>query len=338
MGLLKDILSINKTPESCRDYGSCGCAHTPAIPKHVFIELSGVCNLDCTFCAYSWSARRRGRMDLGLLEKILKDLRKLEPVDYVMFSALGEPTLHPEFDEACRMVHRAGYHLVVTTNGTRLRPEMVNLPIDELFISFNTPSPTAYEMKHSPVALPKLVGTIRDFIDAVPLFDTSIYLFTENRLHYPEAGALIRPDDPASARHLQKLLREWNPGIEIPSPIPDTIEIHPHVYARLKPLTLWANCNPPAHIRVEEAVSIPAATCNYYKHHINILCDGEISVCCGDYDASISLGNVTAEPLRKIFLRKYETPDLAVHSLCRRCKGKPVCDLETPLAGAPANN
>lgn len=324
MGLLKDILSLNKERESCRDYGVCSCPHAPQIPKHVFIELSGACNLDCTFCAYSWSERRRGRMDLALLEKILKDLRKLEPVDYVMFSALGEPTLHPQFDEACRMVHKAGYHLVVTTNGTRLRPEMVALPIDELFISFNTPSPSAYEMKRSPVALPKLVAGIRDFVEAVPLFDTCIYFFTENRLHYPGATGLIRPDDPVSARHFQRLLREWNPDIEVGCPIPDTIEIQPHVYARLKPFTLWANCNIPAHLSVEEAVSIPSQTCNFYKHHINILCDGTVSLCCGDYDASGSLGNVGAEPLRKIFLRKYDTPDLAVHSLCRRCKGKVI--------------
>lgn len=324
MGLLKDILALNKERASCRDYGACNCPHSPAIPKHVFIELSGACNLDCSFCAYSWSSRRHGRMDLALLAKILKDLRKLEPVDYVMFSALGEPTLHPRFDEACRMVHKEGYHLVVTTNGSRLRPEMVSLPIDELFISFNTPSPGTYGMKRSPLPFQGLVGRIRDFVDAVPLFDTCIYFFTENRLHYPEATGLLRPDDPLSARDFQRLLQEWNPGVEVACPIPDTIEFHPHVYARLKPFTLWANCNVPSHSALEEAVSIPAHTCNFFKHHINILCTGEVSVCCGDYDAAVSLGNVSREPLRKIFQRKYEIRDLAIYSLCRRCKGRVV--------------
>jgi hypothetical protein len=45
------------------------------------------------------------------------------------------------------MVKKAGYRLVVTTNGTRLNEGVRDLPIDELYVSFNTPTPESYALK-----------------------------------------------------------------------------------------------------------------------------------------------------------------------------------------------
>jgi MoaA/NifB/PqqE/SkfB family radical SAM enzyme len=310
---------------SCRDYGTCACRQDDTIAKHVFIELSSPCNLRCEFCAYSWTERPATLMPLELLEKILVDLRRLRPVDYVMFSALGEPTLHPEFAEACRLVARHGFHLIVTTNGTRLSPAMRDLPIDELFVSFNTPTPEAYALKRGAgPGFDAYVENLAAFVQSVPLYDTYIYLFSENRRDFPEARGFVRPGDPASARQLEALLRRIEPSVEVPTPIPAYLEIYSNVIVALKPFTLWANCNVPPHLTVQEATSIPAHTCNFYKHHLNILSDGAVTLCCGDYDGGMRIGNVRDEPLSAIWAKKRPDSDLADHPFCRRCKGKVV--------------
>jgi MoaA/NifB/PqqE/SkfB family radical SAM enzyme len=313
--------TLPRTP--CRDHTTCGCALEPdGIGKHVFIELSSACNLNCTFCAYSWSSRKGTFLPLELLSKILTDLRHLQPVDYVMFSALGEPTLHPEFGEACRMVKKAGHRLVVTTNGSRLNETVRNLPIDELYVSFNTPTPEAYALKRGKgPSFDAYVENLAAFVQGVPLYDTYIYFLTQNLRDYPGAVGFVDPESPEFARRLEDLLRQIRPGVRVPVPIPKQMELYSNVFVLLKPLTLWVNENLPAHLVLEEATRIPGASCSYYKHHLNIIATGEVTICCGDSDAALSLGNVRSEPLRDIYLRKRADAELAQNPLCRKCKG-----------------
>jgi MoaA/NifB/PqqE/SkfB family radical SAM enzyme len=257
-----------------------------------------------------------------LLAKILADLRQLQPVDYVMFSALGEPTLHPEFGEACRMVKKAGHRLVVTTNGTRLNEAVRELPIDELYISFNTPTPEAYALKRGKgPEFDAYVENLAAFVQSVPLYDTYLYFLTQNLRDYPGAVGFVEPESPGFARRLEDLLRKIRPGIRVPVPVPKQMELYSNVFVLLKPLTLWVNENIPPHLMLEEATRIPGASCSYYKHQLNIIATGEVTICCGDSDAALSLGNVRTESLRSIYLRKSAAAELAHNPLCRKCKG-----------------
>lgn len=307
----------------CRDHRACTCAlNVDSIGKHIFIELSSICNLKCEFCAYSWTERKGAFMPLELLEKILRDLKKLGPVDYIMFSALGEPTLHPEFDEACRMVRRHGYHLIVTTNGSRLRESMRDLPINELFVSFNTPTEQAYVLKRGKgPAYGDYVQNLAAFLQSVPLYDTYLYFLTENRRDYPHAEGFINRSCRESADRLEDLLRQFRPGVRLEIPIPERIELYSNVFAVLKPLTSWVNTNLPPGLELREASAIRGVECSYYKHQLNIVATGEVTICCGDHDAALSLGNVRAESLREIYRRKSPEADLAANPLCRKCKG-----------------
>ena len=314
----------------CRDHTACHCALDPdKTGKHVFIELSSACNLHCSFCAYSWSSRKGTFLPLPLLAKILADLRQLHPVDYIMFSALGEPTLHPQFGEACRMVQKAGYRLVVTTNGTRLNESIRELPIDELYVSFNTPTPESYALKRGKgPSFDAYVDNLAAFIQSVPLFDTYLYFLTQNLRDYPGAVGFAEPESPEFARRLEDLLRRIRPGMRVPVPVPRQMELYSNVFVLLKPLTLWVNENLPPHLALKEALHIPGASCSYYKHHLNIIATGEVTICCGDSDAALSLGNVQTESLRKIYQRKRPDAELAENALCRKCKG-----CVTPLTG-----
>ena len=260
---------------------------------------------------------------MELLAKILVDLRNLRPVDYVMFSALGEPTLHPDFGEACRMVKKAGYRLVVTTNGTRLNEGVRDLPIDELYVSFNTPTPESYALKRGKgPSFDAYVENLAAFVQRVPRYDTSLYFLTQNLRDYPDAAGFAVPESPWFARQLEDLLRRIRPGVRVPVPIPKQIELYANVFVLLKPLTLWVNENLPPHLVLEESTHMLGASCSYYKHHLNIIASGEVTICCGDADAALSLGNVRSESLRSIYLRKRPDAELAENPLCRKCKGR----------------
>ena len=63
--------------------------------KKVYIEISNVCNLSCSFCPKT--SRSPKQMTLDEFKTVIK---KVSPfTDYVYFHLLGEPLLHPHLAE-----------------------------------------------------------------------------------------------------------------------------------------------------------------------------------------------------------------------------------------------
>jgi MoaA/NifB/PqqE/SkfB family radical SAM enzyme len=244
-----------------------------------------------------------------------------------MFSALGEPLLHPRFSEACHLVKRFGYHLIVTTNGSLLKEEYKNLPIDELYISLQTPTKRSFKLRNAGnLKFEDYLNNICDFAKEVPYF-TSLYLLTENKLAFPNYKDFIsKQNKEKSFKIIEKIGKKINPHFKINlgknDNLPRFINISHHVYFYFKHLVARKNCWVPRHLKLEEARSIP--NCGYYKHHINILSNGEITVCCSDYDGELSLGNIKKESLKKIYFRKERNIDLAKFPFCKKCMGRLV--------------
>jgi organic radical activating enzyme len=312
---------IPKKPQCpCRDYERCECVDDPrTIRKHIFIELTSKCNFNCKFCVYSLSKRKKMFISIVFLEKILKDLRKMKPIEYVMFSALGEPMLHPKFGEACRLVKEYGYRLVVTTNGSLLDEKMKDLPIDELYISLQTPTKKSFKLrKAGNLNFEEYAERVFDFVRDVP-YQTSIYLFLENKDLFPQYNGLIDRKKIASIRKIKKLANKAFPNLRLTKPIPTTVKISPFVNLILRDLYTWSNHVIQKDKRLVKAKSIQS--CPYYKHHINILSNGEVSFCCMDFDGKMSLGNIKKESLKGIYARKRRGIDLAEFPFCRICRG-----------------
>lgn len=85
--------------------------------KRVYIEISNICNLNCSFCAPL--KREKRSMSQSEFEHVIKEI--FPYTDYVYFHIKGEPLMHPElayFFDLCE-----AYHLKVnlTTNGTLLK-------------------------------------------------------------------------------------------------------------------------------------------------------------------------------------------------------------------------
>ena len=80
--------------------------------SYLVIELTNKCNLACVHCAVSEEGHahhhKLGFIDPGLIEDVLDDLRRMRArFDSLILFWLGEPLLHPEFNDIYRMVVRA---------------------------------------------------------------------------------------------------------------------------------------------------------------------------------------------------------------------------------------
>ncbi|WP_238537688.1 radical SAM protein [Zavarzinella formosa] len=97
------------------------------------------CNQSCGFCAYRLEGYSSNRL-FGLpmadgtrdnnpnrsipwvkLREIVDDCRDMG-VRAIQLTGGGEPTLHPHFDDLCRLIFDSGIELAVVTNGLLLKP------------------------------------------------------------------------------------------------------------------------------------------------------------------------------------------------------------------------
>lgn len=100
--------------------------------KRVFVEITNVCNLACSFCP--GTARAKAFMELAVFQKIINEAKFI--ADEIVFHVLGEPLLHPQLLEFIDIVHAAGMTVMITTNGTLLTSELAKRKSDKLIFLY----------------------------------------------------------------------------------------------------------------------------------------------------------------------------------------------------------
>ena len=94
--------------------------------KRVYIEITNVCNLSCSFC------KKNSRPSRFLsIEEFLYIIQQVKPVtDYIYLHVQGEPLLHPQLEDIFLLCDRVGMHVQLVTNGTFLSryPYLYNHP------------------------------------------------------------------------------------------------------------------------------------------------------------------------------------------------------------------
>ena len=82
----------------------------------VYVEISNICNLSCSFCPGTIRASKR--MSVQEFELILN---KIKPyTDYIYFHLLGEPLCHPDLEKFLQIADEMDFKVIITTNGTLL--------------------------------------------------------------------------------------------------------------------------------------------------------------------------------------------------------------------------
>ena len=91
--------------------------------RKVYLEISNVCNLRCSFCP--GTKRKPGVMDEAVFSLLLS---RLQPwTDYLYFHLMGEPLCHPKLETFLRLAGEAGFRVILTTNGTLLQKQQAML-------------------------------------------------------------------------------------------------------------------------------------------------------------------------------------------------------------------
>lgn len=276
----------------------------------VHIEISNICNLQCSFCPVV--ERKKGQMSPADFAAILDQVAPL--AKQICLHLMGEPLLHPQFPEIIEICKSKNIRLFLVSNGVLLKERHTDLLLSECFDQLNFS-----------------LHSFRDnFGDQDPtLYLNRIFKLTEKAFEErPELYINYRLwnlQDPRGSSESNRLMLskiEERFGIAIADEINvknrKSFRIKNRLYLHFDTEFIWPSMDLPH--------QGTRGTCYGLSSHFGILVDGTVVPCCLDKEGIISLGNVKEQPIEEILaspraqamIKGFQTGKL-VEDLCQRC-------------------
>lgn len=241
--------------------------------KKVYIEITNVCNLNCSFCIKD--NRIRKSMSVYEFENILKKIDGY--TDYIYLHVKGEPLIHNNLDEILSLTSRYNKYVNITTNGVFLKDKVDILKkynnIRQINISLHSEN--------------NKTNYVEDIMEAV---DKLKNIFIVYRFWALKNNKL----DNKMLEYLEKIKEKYFINDDMYNKIikGNNIKIDNNIY-----------------INKDKEFEWPSLSNNYYnecgfcyglKNQIGILVDGTITICCLDSFGVSNLGNIFNDNMEKI--------------------------------------
>ncbi|HAU32821.1 radical SAM/SPASM domain-containing protein [Lysinibacillus fusiformis] len=279
--------------------------------KKVYIEITSVCNLACSFCPPT--ERAKGLIKVEQFNKILDEIRP--HTKYIYLHVKGEPLLHPRIDQLLDAAHAKGFKVNITTNGTLIkknREKILGKPALRQ-INFSLHSFDGHEGSEN---REKYLGDILDFVRESREYKTiiSYRLWNLQQDHVSDVAARRNRET------LEILENEYNLDYRIEEKVEPGkgVKIGSNIYLNQDHEFRWPSLLEPE----DEGKGF----CHALRSQAAILVDGTVVPCCLDGEGIINLGNVHEKSFSEIvdgerannlidgFSRRE-----AVEELCRKC-------------------
>lgn len=257
--------------------------------KKIYIEITNICNLNCSFC--SKDKRKKREMNLLEFEKILKKIDFL--TDYLYLHVKGEPLLHSCFSDILFLCNQYHKKVNITTNGTLLKEQLeaiLNSSVRQVNISL-----------HSLIKLEKLneILTCGDILSK----------------HNIQVEYRIWVENKYQNWIVNQIQDHYHVIIDLNI---QNIKLSENLYLNQGKEFIWPNLKNP-YFRKK-------GTCYGMRTHIGILADGTVIPCCLDSDGIISLGNIFEEDMdvilnkeRSQMLKEGFQNNKLCEELCQKC-------------------
>lgn len=279
--------------------------------KKVYIEITSVCNLACSFCPPT--ERAKGLIKVEQFNKILDEIRP--HTKYIYLHVKGEPLLHPRIDQLLDAAHAKGFKVNITTNGTLIkknREKLLGKPALRQ-INFSLHSFDGHEGSEN---REKYLGDILDFVRDAKNYNTiiSYRLWNLQKEHVTDLAARRNRET------LEILEKEYHLDYKIEEKVQPGkgVKIAHNVYLNQDHEFRWPSLLAPE----DEGKGF----CHALRSQAAILVDGTVVPCCLDGEGVINLGNVHEKTFTEIVEGERANNIVAgfsrreaVEELCRKC-------------------
>ena len=279
--------------------------------KKVYIEITSVCNLACSFCPPT--QRAKGLIKIEQFEKILDQIRP--HTKYIYLHVKGEPLLHPRIDQLFDAAHARGFKVNITTNGTLIKKQREKLLGKPALRQMNF-SLHSFDGHEGSENREKYLGDILEFVRDAREHNV-IFSY---RLWNLQRDDQTDVDRRKNAETLDILEQEY----QLPFKIEERVEpgkgvkIAPNVYLNQDHEFKWPSLLEPEYTG--------KGFCHALRSQAAILVDGTVVPCCLDGEGVIDLGNVNEQSFSDIVESERANKLVdgfsrreAVEELCRKC-------------------
>ncbi len=274
-------------------------------PQIVQIELTNRCNADCIMCPRRLMKRPKGTMQFSLYKKIINECTKYNPE--IMLTGYGESLLDKQFPAKLaytRQVFPGKIYLF--TNGSLLNEAvstaLIENKINSVSFSLDSSQPEQYEKIRRGLYLEKVIQNIKGLIDkkkklhsSYPRIVVTMIKMEENKNNIKQFKEYFQ--DKVDAVYFQSL-KNWGGTLK--------------------------ETKSDFHFQIDYRKRVP---CHYLWKNMVILWNGDVALCCQDFDGQVILGNTKKSSLQEIWsgaaLAEYRTAHLEKRfdkvSICADC-------------------
>ncbi|HMK44558.1 MAG TPA: radical SAM protein [Dissulfurispiraceae bacterium] len=319
--------------------------------QRVHIELTNICDFNCTFCPKSMMKRPYGSMDRALAERLIDEIATEGICEKITFHVMGEPMLHRDFFAILDHAQRRCAQVGLTTNGGRLGgatgTRLLDYPLYQLDISLQTPDEKSFGLRKAG----KL--QFREYLDGIFSFfaayhkryPDTIFKFRFLNTRFPKKS-MEKKTGPirviSSTEELRETFRYWagrvydalgtsgKERVEALQTIAGlsafkwhVVEVAPKVFFETYMLEDWGHA-----FGDEKVHDAWGGYCFGLRDHFAVLWNGDVVLCCIDYDGNTVVGNVGSATLKDVMssdavgkiMKGFEKYRLE-HPYCKRCLG-----------------
>lgn len=279
--------------------------------KKVYIEITSVCNLACSFCPPT--SRKANIIKLDAFNNILDQVKSY--TKYIYLHVKGEPLLHPRIDELLDASHAKGFKVNITTNGTLIKKNRDKLLGKPALRQMNF-SLHSFDGHEGSTNREEYLSNILSFAREAAEHNVLISF----RLWNLAPDHITNEEKRRNRETLEILEKEFNLDYKIEEKVvPGSgIKVANRIYLNQDHEFQWPSLFAPE--------DDGQGFCHALRSHAAILVDGTVVPCCLDGEGVIDLGNINHTPFSEIIegerannLFNGFSRREAVEELCRKC-------------------
>lgn len=272
--------------------------------KRVYIEITNVCNLNCSFCPkHSRQPKFMTAQEFSVVAKQISPLTNI-----VCLHLMGEPLLNPNFEEILKICKNLGLTVYLTTNGTLIKNNLevlIKYPCKRISVSVHS-----YEANTSKISLE---GYLLDIFNTSKQLTSQTKTYVEFRLW--NNGSL---NNNLNQTILEFANKFFNTNVDTENPIKN-FHFTEYIYLNFNDIFEWP-------INTLNSKKSEAKFCYGLQSHFGVLVDGTVVACCLDNNANLALGNIFNSPITDILNSPRATAicegfkkNVAVEDFCKSC-------------------
>jgi len=241
-------------------------------PLNLDIDVTSACNLRCPMCMRNSKAgkenplfRKPKHFDFDLYKRLIDEASELG-IYAVKLLWVGEPLVYPRIVDMIKYAKDKGIEDVILTSNAvlltgKMSRELISAGLDKLYFSFDAPYKEAYEKIRVGAKFDEVLQNIKNLNEMRAEMNS---LSPTTR-----AAMVLLPGHESSFEDYKALFSNI---VDIVAYL-DHIDYNKDYY-------------------MAEGYKGKQFSCSQLWHRLHIRVDGEVCVCCNDYDASCDIGKI----------------------------------------------